>query len=61
MKKPKISEDELVKPDQYNYTLEEIAAEVGISRPQVSNIIERALGKIRRELFRRAIEKDDII
>ena len=61
MTRPKNPDDELGKHEAYLYSLDEIAAEIGVSRPQVSNIINIALKKIKRELFKRGIEKDDII
>ena len=61
MTRPKNPDDELGKHEAYLHSLDEIAAEIGVSRPQVSNIINIALKKIKRELFKRGIEKDDII
>jgi len=61
MKKPKISEEEIIKSDLYHHTLDEVAAEIGVSRQHVAKIIDGALKKIRRELFKRGLEKDDIL
>jgi predicted DNA-binding protein (UPF0251 family) len=61
MTKPKPPIDELNRLEDYHYSLDEIAAEVGMSRPQVTNIINNAIKKIRRELFKRGIEKDDFL
>jgi len=42
-------------------TLREIADELDISPQAVSEIIERAMRKIRQELFKRGIEMDDLL
>ena len=42
-------------------SLREIADELGISHQAVSEIIERAMRKIRQELFKRGIEMDDLL
>jgi predicted DNA binding protein len=42
-------------------TLREIAKELGISHQAVTEIIERAMRKIRQELFKRGIKADDLI
>lgn len=41
-------------------SLREIAKELGISHQAVSEIIERAMRKIRKELFKRNIKLDDL-
>ena len=42
-------------------SLRQIADELGISHQAVSEIIERAMRKIRQELFKRGIEMDDLL
>lgn len=42
-------------------TLREIADELGISHQAVSEIIDRAMRKIRQELFKRMIQKEDLL
>lgn len=42
-------------------TLREIGDELGITHQAVSEIIERAMRKIRQELFKRGIELDDLL
>jgi predicted DNA binding protein len=42
-------------------SLKEIADALGISHQAVSEIIERAMRKIRQELFKRGIEMDDLL
>ena len=42
-------------------TLREIGEELGITHQAVSEIIERAMRKIRQELFKRGIEMDDLL
>lgn len=42
-------------------SLREIADELCISHQAVSEIIERAMRKIRQELFKRGIELDDLL
>lgn len=42
-------------------SLREIADELGISHQAVSEIIERAMRKVRQELFKRGIEMDDLL
>ena len=61
MTAPKNPDDELGKHEAFNCSLDEIAKEIGVSRPTVSKIIDSALKKIRGELFKRGLEKDDIL
>jgi predicted DNA binding protein len=42
-------------------SLRQIAEELGISHQAVSEIIERAMRKIRQELFKRGIDMDDLL
>jgi predicted DNA binding protein len=42
-------------------SLRQIADELGISHQAVSEIIERAMRKLRQELFKRGIEMDDLL
>jgi predicted DNA binding protein len=42
-------------------TLREIAKELGISHQAVTEIIERAMRKLRQELFKRGIKVDDLL
>lgn len=42
-------------------TLREIGDELGISHQAVTEIIERAMRKIRQELFKRGIKLDDLL
>jgi predicted DNA binding protein len=42
-------------------SLRQIADELGISHQAVSEIIERAMRKIRQELFKRGIDMDDLL
>lgn len=42
-------------------TLREIADELGISHQAVNEIIQRALRKVKQELFKRGIEIQDLL
>jgi len=42
-------------------TFREIAEELDISHQAVTEIIEKAMRKIRQELFKRGIEMDDLL
>ena len=42
-------------------SLRQIADELGISHQAVSEIIERAMRKIKQELFKRGIDMDDLL
>jgi predicted transcriptional regulator len=51
----------MVNLNQVNMSRQEIADELGMSRQNVTNIEEKALKKIRAELFKRGIEKEDLL
>jgi predicted transcriptional regulator len=51
----------MVNLNQVNMSRQEIADELGMSRQNVTNIEEKALKKIRDELFKRGIEKEDLL
>lgn len=45
----------------YHSTYDEIAKELGVSRVRAGQILENAFKSFRRELFKRAYDKDDLI
>ena len=47
--------------EEQTKTLREIGEELGISHQAVTEIIERAMRKMRQELFKRGIELDDLV
>lgn len=47
--------------ENYACTLDEIAAEFGVSRQRAADMCRNAYRSFRRELFKRLIEKNDII
>jgi len=51
----------MVNLNQVSMSRQEIADELGMSRQNVTNIEEKALKKIRAELFKRGIEKEDLL
>ena len=51
----------MVNLNEFNMSRQDIADELGMSRQTITNIEEKALKKIRRILFKRGIEKDDLL
>jgi predicted transcriptional regulator len=47
--------------ENFACTIDEIAKELGVSRPAASQICAAAYKAFRRELFKRMIEKDDLL
>jgi transcriptional regulator with XRE-family HTH domain len=45
----------------YNLTMQEIADELGVSRQMATNICNSAFKSFRRELFKRLIEREDLL
>lgn len=52
---------DISKTDDGNMTQEEIAKALGVSRQTVRNIEESAFKKIRRALFEKGFNKDDLV
>jgi response regulator of citrate/malate metabolism len=52
---------DISKTDNGNMTQEEIAKALGVSRQTVRNIEESAFKKIRRALFEKGFNKDDLV